>query len=428
MHFKALSEGDFDRWTEALRTFVGNVQEQPPSKGQGQRATAIVAGGLNEMATTVDLVKIFGAVARMTAVRPSRSGNGGAELMVRACVQPIQELEAIHSDLKLHELHLVTPSPHANSNSSPKFKFRKKQGRQDDYFDIKPTAESLVKQLGQALATIKSQHEILAATINSIPQLGAVGSVGASSPTGGMRTYASRSSAYSPRPPSSTRSSLFSVDSGETDDYYEDAVPGEFVLEDEVSEEDEESEVEEETVGEGSFASLEEDEKYGHGGSDDRASEATTLASQGVIVQRRAQLPAPVTGDEFSMLSMLRKNVGKVRSRCALYPEVVLTRSTAGSLDHLIPRAIARLHASQRVLTTSLLPRSLSTSLSQLSNALLKSSSTPTCFIAQRQRRIRSSASPSSPLSPSRARLATSTAQQGNLCELTSLQTALNEH
>lgn len=30
-------------------------------------------------------------------------------------------------------------------------------------------------------------------------------------------------------------------------------------------------------------------------------------------VQRRSQLPAPVSGDEFSMLSMLRKNVGKVR-------------------------------------------------------------------------------------------------------------------
>lgn len=76
MHFKALSEGDFDRWTEALRTFVGTVQERQPSKGQGQRATAIVAGGPNQMATTVDLVKIFGAVARMTAVRRAGEGAG----------------------------------------------------------------------------------------------------------------------------------------------------------------------------------------------------------------------------------------------------------------------------------------------------------------------------------------------------------------
>ena len=155
--------------------------------------------------------------------------------MVVRALQPIQELETVCADLKLHDLHLSTPSPHANS-SSPKFKFLKKQGRQDDYFDIKPTAESLVKQLGQALAAIKSQHDILAQTLNTIPQLGAIN---ASSPTGGMRTYASRSSAYAPRPPSSTSSS-FSVDSGETDDYYEDAVPGEFVLEDEASEEEEE--------------------------------------------------------------------------------------------------------------------------------------------------------------------------------------------
>ena len=37
-------------------------------------------------------------------------------------------------------------------------------------------------------------------------------------------------------------------------------------------------------------------------------------------VARRVQLPKPVSGDEFSMLSMLRKNVGKVRS-----PPCILT-------------------------------------------------------------------------------------------------------
>ncbi|GAA6043860.1 hypothetical protein JCM8097_001192 [Rhodosporidiobolus ruineniae] len=41
------------------------------------------------------------------------------------------------------------------------------------------------------------------------------------------------------------------------------------------------------------------------------ASSSSLIALQGKQVQRRSQLPSPVAGDEFSVLSMLRKNVGK---------------------------------------------------------------------------------------------------------------------
>ena len=39
----------------------------------------------------------------------------------------------------------------------------------------------------------------------------------------------------------------------------------------------------------------------------------TTTTTAVVAVQRRKVLPHPVAGDEFSMLGMLRQNVGKVR-------------------------------------------------------------------------------------------------------------------
>lgn len=241
---------------------------------------------VNEKANAFDLNSIFGAVAKMTV--------------------PIQELEAVHAELRQHETpphH--TPSPHGNAHS-PKFKFLKKQGKEavrpDDYFDVKPpvATESLVKQFGQALAIIKAQHDILATTITHLSQSA---SASASSP---IRTYASRSSAFVPRTSTSSRAS--SVNSAETEDMYEDALQGEFVLE-EAYEGDSSSEEEEDFEADNSFASVEEDDRRHTLKATLDDTDAVTVHGEGV--RRRHQLPAPISGDEFSMLGMLRKNVGK---------------------------------------------------------------------------------------------------------------------
>ncbi|GAA5909509.1 hypothetical protein JCM8208_006547 [Rhodotorula glutinis] len=173
--------------------------------------------------------------------------------------------------------------------------------------------------------------------------------------------YASRSAAgfypsHTRGAPSraSSRASFSSMWSdGASDDWHDAmaAVPGEFVDEDSVvrgagagagdEAEGRESSPERErsTVGEGA-STVDEDEDEDSGGetedeaeSDREAAEveaaerrvegageqgtprgadaAAAALQSGQDVKRRSQLPAPVSGDEFSMLSMLRKNVGK---------------------------------------------------------------------------------------------------------------------
>jgi hypothetical protein len=323
MHFKALSEGDFDRWAEALRGFIGNVQDQQHRKGV--RVTAAMLGS-DEVQPTIELGKVFGAVARMTTVSSIRTllrrdfTHGTLE-------QPIQDLESLLTDLKTNEAaHSTSPV-----SRSPKFKFLKKSGRgqsTEDYFEAKSTTESLIKQLSQAIATIKSQHIILAECVSTLPQLARDDSM---VPLHGIRTYASRSSAYQPTAPypGSSRSS-FSMNSGDTEDFYEDAMIGEFVLEEEeasASGEDESGNESDSGAGDATFASTEEEgvvhsrQTTEEEAEDDRRSGSgqTEVPHSPVTVRRRPQLPAPITGDEFSMLGMLRKNVGKVSSPVSFF-------------------------------------------------------------------------------------------------------------
>ncbi|KAI5477524.1 oxysterol-binding protein [Pseudohyphozyma bogoriensis] len=315
-HMKALTEADFDKWTKALRQFVGEVGEEPEHEMGSPGVSAIIGGGEMETATAVDLSTIYDAVLRLKA--------------------PIQDLEAIQLDLSRHESHAPSPvsSPHHSHNAtpSPKFKFLKKHGKEtvrpDDYFDVKPNPSlgspngdsPLSKQLAIAIATIKAQQELLAETINRVTVSHASSTSREYSP---LRTYASRSSAAFVRAPSRASS----IHSGETQDFYEDALPGEFILEEEASDEEDVEEGEssgEERYSDTSFASVEEEEegRGGHHEKEETEVEArqsgetegegeTMTISEGMQVKRREQLPAPISGDEFSMLGMLRKNVGK---------------------------------------------------------------------------------------------------------------------
>ena len=251
-----------------------------------------------------------------------------------------------------------TPSPHGHSTSpTPKFQFLKKSNNRrnthssstEDYFDPRASPgpsssgavpEHIVRQLSTALATLKSQHESLLSTLNSSsfsPHGHSHHSSFDSRSSTPLRTYASRSSAaFFPVRTSSggPTSRASSINSGETgEEYYEPegelGMPGEFVLEDDEEldgdsgsgsgsgrdDDDEEP---------NSFASVEEvdeeeeEEKEREklrkrsGSRVQSASEVTTKGETAVVV-RRPQLPAMIAGDEFSMLGMLRKNVGKVR-------------------------------------------------------------------------------------------------------------------
>lgn len=233
-------------------------------------------------------------------------------------------------------------------------------GIEDNYFDVKPTSDSLLKALGHAISIIKAQHDLLASEINALPTLGTAippspfSPSGAFSVPGGLRSaHVSRAGLYNTENGSMgsvgaglghkrnrSRASSFSIDSEDTtNDFYEDAIPGEFIMEDEESDEEMEDEVRSPTSADGivkgvegskqkpkapSFSSMndensqEEEEEEDDDSSVDSTKNIATRSTGGKVeekvetVRRRDQLPAPVSGDEFSMLSMLRKNVGKV--------------------------------------------------------------------------------------------------------------------
>lgn len=241
--------------------------------------------------------------------------------------QSIHELEALYLEFKNSEQHPapppsagLTPSPNLPSPPSGKFKFLKKHprggayspGTEQDYFESKSSHGDLLKHFGQLVATLNAQHDaVLAATNKSNePRYSMSPSTSAyyDAPTFN-KTYASRSSAaFYPRNTPS-RASSFSLASGETDDFY-DAVPGEFVLEEEDSSDDESPN----QSGFSAFIEQEEDESSDDPEEQHHESESTSpdpLEASIGDVERRSQLPAPVQGDEVSLLGLLRKNVGK---------------------------------------------------------------------------------------------------------------------
>ncbi|GAA6000749.1 oxysterol-binding protein related protein OSH3 [Rhodotorula paludigena] len=228
-----------------------------------------------------------------------------------------------------------------------------------------PNNELLQRQLLSAIATLKHTHSDLARAVHALPA-----ALSASSPSGTERSASPSIGAYASRSPptslsspggsfypshgrASSRASFSSMWSdGGTEDWH-DAIPGEYFDEDsqlteepgelssspesgrgaregssgsevgrhrvageagvgdtstEASTFGEEDESEEEDVEGGEETDDEEDESAAPPA---RSAEGSALLQQGGTVQRRAQLPAPVSGDEFSMLGMLRKNVGK---------------------------------------------------------------------------------------------------------------------
>ena len=208
----------------------------------------------------------------------------------------------------------------------------------DDYFEAKPmTNEVLLKQHGAAVSALRQQHDALVAALRTFsqpPESGiALPTVNSFDPSRPVSTYASRSSAAFHRSTPS-RASSFSINSGEDEDFY-DAVPGEFVLEEEdVSSEEEE---EEESQAESSSApEVSDDQSSVDTEVEDEKSAGGSDADVGTV-QRRSKLPAPA-GEEFSMLSLLRKNVGKVSHR-SFYAKAStdLSCTLTGPFRHLLP-------------------------------------------------------------------------------------------
>ncbi|BGP33988.1 Oxysterol-binding protein 3 [Rhodotorula toruloides] len=246
----------------------------------------------------------------------------------------------------------LSPAPNNSSGSGSKFRFLGKRSNstsqpgpkspvaeEPSYFDAKSTPSGggtqdlLLRQLQTAISALRQSHADLSTAISSL-------SHPTFPPRAGSPVYASRS--HPTRASSrASFSTFFSVENG-SEDWF-DAVPGEFVLEEEErrrgvgqgdEEEEEEDEEEDEDDGEekieerngssgGEASTVVEDEEDDESGDDDdaettRAPSPTGAGSsvanglqEGTQVQRRKQLPSPVAGDEFSMLSMLRKNVGK---------------------------------------------------------------------------------------------------------------------
>ncbi|BGP01955.1 Oxysterol-binding protein 3 [Rhodotorula toruloides] len=255
------------------------------------------------------------------------------------------------SQLSVSPGSLSPAPPSTGSGSGSKFRFLGKRSNSTSqpgpkspiseepcYFDAKSTPSGggtqdlLLRQLQTAISALRQSHADLSTAISSLSS---------HPPRAGSPVYASRS--HPTRASSrASFSSFFSVENG-SEDWF-DAVPGEFVLEEEErrrgvsqgdeEEEDEDDEEEEAKTEErsgssgGEASTIVEDEEDDESGDEEDDDAETTRApspageggagssvakglQEGTQVQRRKQLPSPVAGDEFSMLSMLRKNVGK---------------------------------------------------------------------------------------------------------------------
>ncbi|GAA5908541.1 hypothetical protein JCM6882_001294 [Rhodosporidiobolus microsporus] len=238
------------------------------------------------------------------------------------------------------------------------------------YFDARPSLspphsnELLLRQMNSAIAALKQSHAQLVSAVHTLPRLAHPHPYQSferplsplASPSYHNRTNSGLGfhpghTRGAPSRASTSRASFSSFFSAhEGGEEWHDAVPGEFVLaEDEEGQrrtggyDDDEVEpasgqrrvseatsegtstyVESPSEDEDSDGGEETEEEFVDGeDTDDRATISGSTAAGGSKassssalegaqeVQRRAQLPSPVAGDEFSMLSMLRKNVGK---------------------------------------------------------------------------------------------------------------------
>ncbi|SCV71683.1 BQ2448_3271 [Microbotryum intermedium] len=294
-HCKALTSADFDEWVKAYKEVNNTLQERDGGSNAAKSPGGASGGG------------------------GSPSSNHGIDTAVKRMAQPLQELESLLNDLRGQSSSslsspnngnqksvspgALSPSGGHSSGQSLISKFGLGTGRhrsasksvsdEASYFDAKAaTNETLVTRYATALGTLKAQFEYLSSQL-----------AGAGGFETATKSYASRQSIYSENGGASSSS----INSGGDDDFYD--APGEFVLD----EGEGSSSEEEESIGDSSFTSLdeeaedEEDEK-----SHTPASKESSAAPEGDVkdVKRRSQLPVP-QGQEFSMLSLLRKNVGK---------------------------------------------------------------------------------------------------------------------
>ncbi|BGP42164.1 Oxysterol-binding protein 3 [Rhodotorula kratochvilovae] len=430
-HCKALTLDDFDRWASALKRFipvaqaasgdvghahglVGSPVEMSAPAGPGaQREEAVerVLEALGRLSQPIADIELLAQELRQADVSHAQQQ---AQVQQQLGVSP-SNTGASTGGSKFRFLGKRSnstsgPSPAANPARSPSFSgasgaagqpapfslnggatlpvpFTTSPSPEDapapTYLDAKAlpsaaggTSDLLLRQLQNAVATLKHQHAQLASAVHALPAPSASPSGSssvpdrASSPSASL--YASRSPAaiavaaaaagggfypsHTRGAPSraSSRASFASMWSDGADDWHDAvAVPGEFVDEDwlgaegegragresspeegeergtgerggastidesddEGEDSDEGEETEDEFVSDGEAAG---ERVRAHDPEREQGADAGARSGAGVAalkgareVQRRAQLPAPVSGDEFSMLSMLRKNVGK---------------------------------------------------------------------------------------------------------------------
>ncbi|GAA5973443.1 hypothetical protein JCM11641_006463 [Rhodosporidiobolus odoratus] len=279
---------------------------------------------------------------------------------------------------------VTTNEPHhlPSAFSPPSPEVAHFDSRSPQHMSPSHVSELVARQLQATIATLRASHEQLSTAVHALPRPAPphpyLSHDSPLSPTPGFGTFARSNSGLGlqlghtragPSRASSSRASFSSFFSAQEGEDWQDAVPGEFVLAEEeepgstistrrsdspeedrrmvdsgerrrqnsstIAESPSESEEEEEASDgeetEEEFVDGNEEDRATISGSASPAGSAVLAAKQ---VQRRTQLPSPVAGDEFSLLGMLRKNVGKVRLSFSLLPRVGFPAPPALTLTH----------------------------------------------------------------------------------------------
>ncbi|PWN47061.1 hypothetical protein IE53DRAFT_371781 [Violaceomyces palustris] len=263
-HLKMLNEDDFEAWRNHLRSFI-------PQRSTDSAPRIYVSTGTDLVA--VDLSQVF-------------VNLDTSEKLIREVDEKVSILKQKGVGQKTATEAIVGAFSSKSENS----------------------VETHMNTLAALLEQLKSEHDNLKNSIESkIPRV--TGPQGTMDSIKSRQGIAGMESGSRPR----SRMSISSLQTTQTDSaifYDADSMAGEeHVLDDETSKDD--GDVSRDEVSSDGDEDDDEDSGLDETTLPSSRSPTDSVSSSSAVIQRRTKLPAKVSGDEVSLFSMLKKNVGK---------------------------------------------------------------------------------------------------------------------